>query len=60
MIAFLLDSDEGLASVESTVPLGRIGTAEDIVGTTTFLCSRAGAYLTGAVIPLDGGISGCA
>jgi NAD(P)-dependent dehydrogenase (short-subunit alcohol dehydrogenase family) len=59
MIVFLLDSDEGRASVKSTVPLGRIGTAEDLVGTTTFLCSRAGAYLTGAVIPLDGEVTGC-
>lgn len=54
------NSEEGRAAVAATVPLGRIGTAEDLVGTTTFLCSRAGAYLTGAVIPLDGGISGCA
>ena len=57
MTAFLLDSDEGLASVASAVPLGRIGTPEDLVGATTFLCSRAGAYLTGAVIPLDGGVT---
>ena len=57
MMAFLLDSEQGRASVASAVPLGRIGTAEDLVGTTTFLCSRAGAYLTGAVIPLDGGIT---
>ena len=59
MMAFLLDSDEGRAAVESTVPLGRIGSPEDLVGTATFLCSRAGAYLTGTVIPLDGGITGC-
>jgi len=59
MMAFLLDSEEGRASVEAGVPLGRIGTPEDLVGAATFLCSRAGAYLTGAVIPLDGGIAGC-
>jgi len=59
MMAFLLDSEAGRASVEASVPLGRIGTPEDLVGTATFLCSRAGAYLTGAVIPLDGGIAGC-
>jgi NAD(P)-dependent dehydrogenase (short-subunit alcohol dehydrogenase family) len=57
MMAFLLDSEEGRTAVASGVPLGRIGSAEDLVGTTTFLCSRAGAYLTGAVIPLDGGIT---
>jgi NAD(P)-dependent dehydrogenase (short-subunit alcohol dehydrogenase family) len=41
------------------VPLGRIGRPEDVAGLTLFLSSRAGSYLTGAVIPLDGGITGC-
>ncbi len=38
-------------------PRGRIGTPEDIAGTAIFLASRAGAYTTGAVIPVDGGMS---
>jgi len=38
-------------------PLGRIGRWEDMAGTTIFLSSRAGSYLTGAGIPVDGGIS---
>jgi NAD(P)-dependent dehydrogenase (short-subunit alcohol dehydrogenase family) len=38
-------------------PLGRIGRPEDMAGTAIFLSSRAGAYLTGAVIPVDGGIT---
>lgn len=38
-------------------PLGRIGEPEDMAGTAIFLASRAGAYLTGTVIPVDGGIS---
>jgi NAD(P)-dependent dehydrogenase (short-subunit alcohol dehydrogenase family) len=59
MTAFMLDAPEGRELVEQSVPLGRIGTPEDIVGTTLFLASRAGAYLTGTVIPLDGGITGC-
>ena len=41
--------------IEEDCPLGRIGNAEDIVGILAFLCSRAGAYVNGAVIPLDGG-----
>ena len=41
------------------MPLGRIGAPEDMAGTVIFLASRAGAYLTGAVIPVDGGITGC-
>jgi NAD(P)-dependent dehydrogenase (short-subunit alcohol dehydrogenase family) len=38
-------------------PLGRIGEPEDMAGVAIYLASRAGAYLTGAVIPVDGGIS---
>ena len=37
-------------------PLGRIGAPDDIAGLLVFLASRAGAYVTGAVIPVDGGI----
>jgi NAD(P)-dependent dehydrogenase (short-subunit alcohol dehydrogenase family) len=40
-------------------PLGRIGEPEDMAGVAIYLASRAGAYLTGAVIPVDGGISTC-
>jgi NAD(P)-dependent dehydrogenase (short-subunit alcohol dehydrogenase family) len=59
MMAHLLDSEDTRAMVEQQVPLGRIGRPDDIVGLTTFLASRAGSYLTGTVIPLDGGITGC-
>lgn len=59
MTKFMLGSDEGRAAVESTIPLGRIGDDADVAGLTIFLSSRAGAYLTGTVIPLDGGYSGC-
>jgi NAD(P)-dependent dehydrogenase (short-subunit alcohol dehydrogenase family) len=38
-------------------PLGRIGEPEDMAGIALYLASRAGAYVTGAVIPVDGGIS---
>jgi NAD(P)-dependent dehydrogenase (short-subunit alcohol dehydrogenase family) len=43
--------------VEASVPRKRIGTPEDIAGTVIFLASRAGAFTTGGVIPVDGGIS---
>ncbi len=59
MMAFALDDPDARAAVAARVPLGRIGTPEDVAGTTIFLASRAGAYLTGTVIPVDGGIVGC-
>jgi NAD(P)-dependent dehydrogenase (short-subunit alcohol dehydrogenase family) len=43
--------------IESTAPMRRIGRPDDMVGVTRFLSSRAGAYLTGTVIPVDGGIA---
>jgi NAD(P)-dependent dehydrogenase (short-subunit alcohol dehydrogenase family) len=59
MTAFMLDEPERRALVEQRVPLARIGRPDDVAGLTQFLASRAGSYLTGAVIPLDGGITGC-
>jgi NAD(P)-dependent dehydrogenase (short-subunit alcohol dehydrogenase family) len=38
-------------------PLGRIGRPDDMAGVVVYLSSRAGAYVTGAVIPVDGGIA---
>jgi NAD(P)-dependent dehydrogenase (short-subunit alcohol dehydrogenase family) len=44
-------------SIRAGCPLGRIGEPEDMAGIAIYLASRAGAYVTGAVIPVDGGIS---
>jgi NAD(P)-dependent dehydrogenase (short-subunit alcohol dehydrogenase family) len=43
-------------AIAASSPLGRIGRPEDIAGTAVYLASRAGAYTTGAIIPVDGGI----
>lgn len=40
----------------SSIPMSRIGTPEDVAGTALFLSSRAGAYVNGATISLDGGM----
>lgn len=42
--------------IRQGVPLKRVGEAEDMAGIAIYLASRAGAYVTGAVIPVDGGI----
>ncbi|MFC3505336.1 SDR family oxidoreductase [Micromonospora krabiensis] len=57
MMAFALDDPSSREAIEKQVPLGRIGRPEDMAGTAIYLSSRAGAYLTGAVIPVDGGIT---
>jgi NAD(P)-dependent dehydrogenase (short-subunit alcohol dehydrogenase family) len=59
MMAWALDDPQLRSSIEQEVPLGRIGRPDDVAGLTLFLASRAGAYMTGTVIPLDGGITGC-
>jgi NAD(P)-dependent dehydrogenase (short-subunit alcohol dehydrogenase family) len=38
------------------IPAGRLGTPEDIGGAAIFVCSRAGAYVSGAVIPVEGAL----
>ena len=43
--------------IAAAAPLRRIGRDDDMAGIAVFLASRAGAYLTGAVIPVDGGIA---
>ena len=48
-------SDKVKKSVQTYIPLGRPGEPEDIQGLVVFLASRAGAYVNGATIPLDGG-----
>ena len=43
------------ATVLGRTPLGRWGTPEDIAGPVLFLCSAAAAFVTGVVLPVDGG-----
>ncbi len=48
---------EAGARIAATVPLGRFGTKEEIANLALFLCTPAAAYVTGAVLVCDGGLS---
>ena len=49
-------SEDTLAKMTEQVPLGRVATADEIAGVVQFLASDDAAYITGAVIPVDGGL----
>ncbi|MBO9523104.1 MAG: SDR family oxidoreductase [Nocardioidaceae bacterium] len=55
MMAATLDAEQ--ATFEKVAPLGRIGRDEDIAGAVVYLSSAASSYVTGAVLPVDGGLS---
>jgi 3-oxoacyl-[acyl-carrier protein] reductase len=48
--------DASRTALLERIPLGRLGTADDVAGLVGFLCSPAAAYITGQVIAIDGGL----
>jgi NAD(P)-dependent dehydrogenase (short-subunit alcohol dehydrogenase family) len=44
-------------AVEATIPLGRVGDASDVAGLVGFLASDEARYVTGTIIPVDGGLA---
>ena len=57
MTRFAIGDEAGRARAAKAAPMGRVGRPEDMAGTLLYLAGRAGAYTTGAVLPLDGGMS---
>ena len=53
---FAAVSDEMREAVTTSVPLGRLGEPEEIAAAVAFIASDAAGYITGAVIPVDGGL----
>jgi NAD(P)-dependent dehydrogenase (short-subunit alcohol dehydrogenase family) len=49
-------SDELVKKYTDQIPLGRLGGVDDIAATIEFLASDAAGYITGALIPVDGGL----
>jgi 3-oxoacyl-[acyl-carrier protein] reductase len=48
--------DDRVALMTSQIPLGRAGTVDDVAGVVGFLASASASYVTGVVIPVDGGL----
>jgi 3-oxoacyl-[acyl-carrier protein] reductase len=53
---FAATPDDARAVLAAQVPVGRIGTPDEVAAAVTFLASEAAAYVTGAVLPVDGGL----
>jgi NAD(P)-dependent dehydrogenase (short-subunit alcohol dehydrogenase family) len=57
MTEFFTENEKASEAVLSGVPLGRMGIPSDMAGLVLCLCGAGGAYISGAIIPLDGGMT---
>lgn len=57
MTEYALGQEKVRDEIESLIPMGRLGQANDIAGSAIFLLSKASAYVSGVILPVDGGYS---
>ncbi|MDO8119767.1 SDR family oxidoreductase [Isoptericola sp. b490] len=58
-VAMLLADPDFKASLVDRIPLGRVGTTDDIVGPALFFGSSASSFVTGQILTIDGGLTAC-
>jgi gluconate 5-dehydrogenase len=56
-VAMLLGDPAFKASIVNRVPLGRVGTTDDLTGAVIFFCSEAASFVTGQILGVDGGLT---
>ncbi|MDH3997415.1 MAG: SDR family oxidoreductase [Desulfuromonadales bacterium] len=59
LTADLISSDKHSKPLLARIPMGKFGVADDVVGAALFLASDSASYVTGTVIPIDGGTLAC-
>lgn len=48
-------NEQAVEQIRATIPLGKLGTVEEVAGTVIYLCSEAAGFMTGQVLVMDGG-----
>jgi gluconate 5-dehydrogenase len=56
-VASLLGDPEFKAKIVSRIPLGRVGTTDDLLGAALLFCSGASSFITGQILTIDGGLT---
>ncbi|MBB3018119.1 NAD(P)-dependent dehydrogenase (short-subunit alcohol dehydrogenase family) [Microvirga lupini] len=57
MTAYALGDAHGAGEAASTVPAGRLGRPDDMAAALLYLCGRGGSFVSGAILPVDGGMT---